>query len=175
MAGWTMVGFYVNEMTAESIFGGMKSFIWSYSNGRRQVLLSFDGPYHEWHDLALCYSGAGWEISDRRVMPLATTSRPFESAELDLEQPPFNHAHVIFACADSDMECVKPPSYFGEAAVHFMYRIRKGLSETENYDGGVIQIQLLDQTPVELSREQLGANRELFEAAVAYVVGKEGG
>ncbi|TWT80120.1 Transmembrane exosortase [Planctomycetes bacterium CA13] len=172
IAGWTRTNFIVNEKTEESIFGGMKSFIWQYSNGSRAVLLSVDGPYNDWHDLAMCYSGVGWQVSNRSPYPFDGNEN-FVAADLSLERPPLERAEVLFACLDPRGDCVAPPPHFGDAWIHLINRMRWAIGEKQSYGGGVIQVQLLDETPVKLSRGQIRDNHELFQMAVMHAFGGE--
>ncbi|QDV65953.1 exosortase U [Crateriforma conspicua] len=171
LAGWRQTGFDVNEKTADSIFGGMKSFIWRYTKGARSVLISLDGPYGDWHDLALCYSGVGWDVESRTAIDIADMPGPYKAAELNLDRPPFDRAQVLFACFDPRGASVDPPPDFGDAFYHLVNRLRWGVGDKQDYGGGVVQIQLLDQTPVELSTTQRNRNRELFEAVVRHAFG----
>lgn len=170
LAGWKRTQFVVNENTQDSIFGGMKSFVWQYSNGSRAILLSLDGPYGDWHDLALCYSGVGWQVRERK--PYAMDSRDhFVAADLSLERPPLERAEVLFACIDPQGNCVPPPPHFGDAWVHLINRVRWGVGEKQDYGGGVIQLQLLDETPIQLSKGQIEDNQAVFQAAMQHAFG----
>ena len=67
-----LVNFESAEREAFNIFGQF-SRIWTYQDDvGRSYILSFDflfGP--EWHELATCYRGSGWTISDYKVEPLS--------------------------------------------------------------------------------------------------------
>ncbi|QDT03515.1 Transmembrane exosortase (Exosortase_EpsH) [Rubripirellula lacrimiformis] len=167
LGDWTQTGFVVNEKTQESIFGGMKSFIWRYSNGPRNVLISLDGPYGDWHDLAMCYSGVGWDVANRSTYELESAPG-FVAADLTLSRPPLERAEVLFGCIGPDGQCVPPPPHFGDAWVHLINRVRWGVGEKQDYGGGVIQVQLLDETPIKLSRTQQEENHQLFQAAMQH-------
>ena len=92
-------------------------------------------------------------------------------AGVRLERPPFDYAHVLFVCLDPEMKSVDPPPYFGDAAVHLINRVRWAIGEKQSYSGGVVQVQVLDQTPVKLNQAQRDQNQNLLEAVMEHAFG----
>ena len=61
--GWQRVRYEKRERSDSDPLGRF-SRIWWYARGSRVALISVDGPFSEWHDLAYCYRGQGWECED---------------------------------------------------------------------------------------------------------------
>ena len=57
---WKLTKFEVKERGDESLFAP-ESYLWSYERENLTATVSFDAPYPEFHDLAFCYRGIGWE------------------------------------------------------------------------------------------------------------------
>ena len=62
--GWRRVRFVQRRNGANAELLGEFSRIWVYAKGARVASISVDGPYVEWHDLALCYRGQGYDCSE---------------------------------------------------------------------------------------------------------------
>ena len=61
--GWRRVRYEQKERDDDDLAGRF-SRIWWYANGPRVAAISIDGPFWEWHDLAYCYRGQGWNCED---------------------------------------------------------------------------------------------------------------
>jgi exosortase len=176
IAGWKQTGFRSETRGEDSIFGGMVSHIWQYSNGRRNVLVSVDGPYDDWHDLAVCYSGSGWQIDDMRTISQANIF-PLKSGvcyacELRIARPPIDQAEILYICIDPVGNAVKPPDYLGGAVMGVVRRFGIGTQDRSGFRGGVLQLQLMDQTAVsKIGDQQSAENAELFWAATRMIFG----
>ncbi len=74
------------EERKEVYDGGRYSQIWTYRWGRREVTVSLDGPFQGWHELGICYLGAGWTTLERSVRPGKEGGGSI--SEVRLERPP---------------------------------------------------------------------------------------
>jgi len=169
LGDWKRIGFRTEQRSPDSIFGGMISLTWQYSNDRRNVLLSLDGPYDDWHDLSVCYKGSGWMIDTMRPIDAGTDAREFAACELMLDRQPLDSAQVLYVCVDPTGEAVHPPAYFGRAFSSFVRRFGIGMQDRRAFRGGVIQLQLFDQRAGEISEEAKAENIELLRAATEHL------
>jgi exosortase/archaeosortase family protein len=173
LAGWKRSGFKVMEQSPDSVFGGLRSFVWQFSNGSRQVILSIDGPYPGWHDLKVCYSATGWNV-ESELTEIEIGDNRVQLAKLVLERPPFERGFVLFGCVDKDKRCIAPPSFYGDSwGDWFGLRTRFGEDDVVAGGGGVVQLQLLDQTPIDLSNREIEENTQLFTAAYQHLFGAQ--
>ena len=63
--GWRRVKFEeVERQGGNREMLGEFSRIWWYAKGPLWAAVSVDGPYWQWHDLAYCYRGQGWDCED---------------------------------------------------------------------------------------------------------------
>jgi len=58
--GWTLRGFDYEARNKHSLLAP-ESYIWKFSKNNKIAIVSLDGPYSEYHHLANCYSGLGWQ------------------------------------------------------------------------------------------------------------------
>ena len=168
--GWSMIGFEVKEQTENTAFGGLRSLIWRYSNGGRQVAVSIDGPYADWHPLELCYQAIGWNLSSRAHFSVPHFNSGPVLDDLRLRRPPFDHAHVSFVCLGPKGQFVPPTPILDGIRDSLFTRLGWGIQDRPNLGGGVIQVQILDVTPMELEETQREENRQLLGAVVHHVL-----
>jgi exosortase len=45
---------------------GADSYVWQLVDDRREILISLDGTFNDFHDLEWCYSGLGWQCKQER-------------------------------------------------------------------------------------------------------------
>lgn len=75
---------------------------WQFQRRGRVVLLSFDYPYPEWHDLRVCYAGNGWTIGDTMEFrhPLPEQSSELACVKFPIQWPPTRSGQVWFCSFD---------------------------------------------------------------------------
>lgn len=173
---WTQTAYRREEREETSIFGGMVSYVWQYTHtSGRRVLVSVDGPYDNWHDLAVCYRGTGWTVADMVTLERPVAGETAFACELNLARPPIDSAQVLYACIDPEGNDVKPPSYFGGAVMGLVRRFGIGTQDRPGFHGGVIQVQVYDDRLGDIDETQKKQNRELMWQAVEVVLSKGGG
>ncbi|WP_203545386.1 exosortase U, partial [Candidatus Laterigemmans baculatus] len=173
LAGWRRVGFNVQQRAKDDPFGGMVSLRWQYMKGSRTAVLSLDGPYREWHNLAICYSAIGWDLvgaSDVQV-GAGPVGEPIVGRELRLDRPPLDRAQVLFACFDAQGRCVPPSAHSRGLWANFTGRLKAATQDEPQVEGEVMQVQVLEENLGERSEEAEEEIRELFEAAARAVGG----
>lgn len=77
LGSWRLESFEHVQRERTSMFAA-ESYIWTYRLGTQAMAISVDAPWAEWHDLAVCYRGIGWDVqSDYFVTaPAAGVGRP---------------------------------------------------------------------------------------------------
>ncbi len=89
-----------------SIFA-QDSFAWLYQNEQGEsVLLSVDCPWHEFHDLVVCYEVKGWRRENERVLEAAGA----KYKTMDLTRYEGLGAHLNYAAVDRKGAVIPPPS-----------------------------------------------------------------
>lgn len=110
--GWEQVAFDVEQREGGSQWGEF-SQIWYYQAGLKKVVVSVDYPFRGWHELSICYRGAGWAIENREVVPYAGNVMTFEGdrcVSLDIEKGKASrHAHVLFSIFNDRQEPLMAP------------------------------------------------------------------
>lgn len=106
--GWAMTEFRSIRRNPEDPYG-LNSVIWGYSRDQVSAGISVDGFYNEWHDLAYCYSGSGWSITDSSNLEgLDAGGEAIPYTRLLIRKPTGETAAVFFSCFDSENAPVAP-------------------------------------------------------------------
>ena len=76
--GWKQSDFNYKINDHDNIFGD-ESYSWIYEKDGQTIIVSVDGLYHEFHNLAFCYSQTGWSTRfehqyQRDIDSLATSN-----------------------------------------------------------------------------------------------------
>jgi exosortase len=167
IAGFQKVDFNVVNRSPDDAFG-MTSYVWRFRNGGVTATVSLDGPYNEFHDLAYCYTGAGWKLqaSENGSQPGVQTPRPHTL--LQLYKPQGEYAVVFFSCFDSQSVVVQPPVTSGSLLRSFTNRIADaGLIGRSNQPviPPVFQVQVFGSDVREFLPHEFDNLSELFYAS----------
>ncbi len=150
--GWTLERFEAVERPESNAFGE-HSKVWVYRAPFGSVACSVDYPFRGWHDLRVCYHGAGWVSSSAEVSSSAGGHGVTDVTRFTLQKPTGEAAMVVFAAFNEKLEPV-PTREGSGAAQTFMNRIHKALSATDNMDV-IAQYQILIQPSRPLSESDL--------------------
>lgn len=106
---WTMVKFDTGVQSEDKTRGPHWAN-WTYRSGTSEIVVSFDYPFPDQHNLAICYRGTGWSIDSWQVMPLPGygDERP-EVAILDISKDTGGEARVYFLHFDDSGQVFNPP------------------------------------------------------------------
>ena len=78
-ASFRRIDFRHEERDSDDVFGKYSQIYEYQDTDKSHLLVSCDYPFSgEWHELAICYQGIGWQMTDRRVVP-ATDARKNEN------------------------------------------------------------------------------------------------
>jgi exosortase len=132
----------------------LHSDIWAFRNGPLTALISFDYPYRAYHDLTLCYTGAGWNVRESKFIDQPGAG---SFQEVSMRKKPFLDGYLLEGSFLPDGQW-----YDGLAA---QMRSRFGVQS-----GPVYQVQVLVATATQLTAEQRQAVRQVFEEARRQII-----
>jgi exosortase len=139
---WKLINQTVQERAPDDVFG-MKSHIWQYRRGDDQMAISIDGPYDDWHDLAVCYTALGWQLENYENLSLGGANDPAYAVDLQLYREPLDRADILFVCFDANDQIVRPLQMRGKVIENFLTRFRKLFTQaTSSFTPPVYQIQV---------------------------------
>lgn len=108
---WKFVRF-TNEKPSNQT--AVRSATWTFRRGDTPAIISLDYPFQGWHELPICYSGQGWELSTRRVMTGADRiADEVATLVFDLEKPTGDFGLVMVSLFDRKGERLVPPPTLG--------------------------------------------------------------
>lgn len=179
LAGTTCLGYKEERRDREDIFGEWsKTYEYVDESGNR-YMVSCDFPFSQgWHELTICYSGAGWEIEQRqsKMEPPGSSGEEWAVVEALLSKPDRSQGFVIWAQFDEEGEPVSPPEQkWADQAWRLLVRrspyvLTKQLFQIQVFTSASAQIsEIQKQTSLEL----LLAARERFRALIIQRVENE--
>lgn len=65
--GWRLLGEQKPVPAYAAYEDGVYSHIWQYERGGMVATISLDYPFFDYHDVTVCYRGAGWEIGEMEL------------------------------------------------------------------------------------------------------------
>ena len=162
---WKLKKFEMAERGDESLFAP-ESYIWYFERGNLAATVSFDAPYPEFHDLAFCYRGIGWD---------ADLSHSYkDQAENGISwlemQRPDQYGVVYFAGYTKDGKLARPANEFSPTTRFFrnidlatgQLAIPKGDVNRNGEALPISQIQLLVQSASPITEEETSEIKSLF-------------
>jgi exosortase len=144
---------------------GVHSTVWTYQSGGLEALISLDGNYADWHDLAYCYRGLGWKLKDSANSLERVEEIEIPHTELSLYQASGSRATILFTCIDSQGAPVTPAEPSGSLLRTLKNRIMAGVGigvAKHAVAPPVFQVQAACISQRELLPEEMLAVRELF-------------
>ena len=83
-----------------------RSWLYRHANADRSLIVSLDYAFPGWHELPMCYRGAGWRIEDRKI--LGGHGRPYLVRTV-MRDGRGGAAYLWFACVDAMGQTLEPP------------------------------------------------------------------
>lgn len=121
LGAWRQVAHKDTARDRNSIYGEFsQEFRYVATDARALATVSFDYPFHGWHDLEVCYRGSGWRIDKRLSHPLHPLEQRPAIVELQMSQPTGQFGTTFFMLFHG----VDRPIYAGEVAVGRHMRLR---------------------------------------------------
>jgi exosortase len=143
---------------------GSHSLIGTYVGNGQTVRFSVDGFYDDWHDLAICYRGLGWQI--QQTENRAAADDLGGDTNLLLFRDGDQQSYCIFSCHEKDGDYVRP-GFSGDTAFRsFIRRLTRTsgmfVDDRDDVVPPVLQFQLYAFSDVELLDEELRRLDRLF-------------
>jgi hypothetical protein len=164
LAGIQCVDFKTDHRERDDIFGEF-SKVYEYRDEKGQIYqVSCDYPFSQgWHELTVCYGGAGWEIRDRRMTELPGTAEEerWTAVEAVLAKPEGLAGFVTWAIFDEHGEPVSPPLSELREQIWRLFVRRSPLVPTRQ----LFQVQVYVSRAGEVSEEQKRTARRLLSEA----------
>jgi exosortase len=166
VAGWTRAEGGSPRTSAVDPTGEW-SRLWVYRKGRLSAVVSVDGPYAGWHDLADCYGALDFDVVTRdRVREDGTVSSADPGTELVLRGTGGRYALSYFSAYALTGEPIPPPSSLLNRAKAARLAASRVFSRAwgGREDVPVFQIQVYAEGRVAFSDRDRAQVRDLFVA-----------
>ncbi|MEM7783957.1 MAG: exosortase U [Planctomycetota bacterium] len=97
--GWNVVSFE-HQMREDIRLLAPESYLWTFEKGGRQVKISLDSPYYDFHNLNDCYAGFGWDVDYSHDYAVGeATANAKNMTQLDMEKKN-EYGKVLFTAYD---------------------------------------------------------------------------
>jgi hypothetical protein len=161
LAGIECVGFRTDHREHDNIFGEF-SKVYEYRDQSGQIYyVSCDFPFSQgWHELTVCYGGAGWEIRDRKTtqLPASSADESWTAVEAVLVKPDGTTGFVTWSIFDENGEAVSPPLGELRDQIWRLLVRRSPLVPTRQ----LFQVQVYASRAGEISEDQKRVSRQLL-------------
>jgi len=162
---WTLENVeHLNRQAGDTL--GENSVVFTYTGHGLRAVFSLDGFYSDWHDLAYCYSGLDWKLSEQSNFTEDITGN--RATYLSMYMADGSQLTTYFSCIDSQLTSVKPSDRsIGEIKTfeNLLERLSMASSAKTDRDvvvGPVLQFQLTCFGRDELLPHEKDALRQLF-------------
>jgi exosortase len=111
ISGWEQVSFQQGTQSSDPTHGPQWA-AWKYRKGGLVAVVSFDFPFYSWHNLTVCYEGAGWKAGSwesRNVLDGAAGLRA-DAVRFTLERSGTERGVVFFNLFDTTGQMLPAPS-----------------------------------------------------------------
>jgi hypothetical protein len=177
LEGWSLVD-YAPVQRGRNDQEGQFSSEWRYRRGPLECRVSVDYPFHDWHELTVCYTGSGWEVIDRRAAKDEREGGTGEPrVEAELSKPTGEYAWLLFGLFGPTGKYLEPASRDDNRWPSLRWKLGRsplGSWLLGRRYGGVTettyQVQVFASSPVGLSAAQRAEVQRLFLAARTRVV-----
>jgi exosortase len=176
--GWVLQDFeHIQRQT--SFLQAEDSFIWTYRKGPMVARISLDGPWAEWHNLAVCYRGLGWDTQPKYFLSGPGESSSLKTADLRHSELRMRRddeeGFVIFSSVDRNGQELLPEWRMGgttlpvslpraitrQAAAAIGFKLDAQFAMIGNRLPATT-IQLAVMSSDDLNEQQIAAAKELF-------------
>ena len=119
--GWEVGSFHTEKRDFESIFGALSS-TWRLKFNGLTVTMSLDYPFHQWHDVKVCYGYAGWKLQSERIVRKLPAFK-WQASETNMVLPNGDSGFILCSLTDQlgNPQLPKPTEHDHNM---LLYRIR---------------------------------------------------
>ncbi len=158
--GLTLVKFVTAQRERDDIFGEHSRTYTYIGAGGQPYLLSFDFPFgNGWHELLICYTGAGWNVQERRTLPIVTGSGTIVEATMSNKAE--QHSYVTWTLFDEYGQVFSPPAEQWKDQIWRLVVRRNPLTRSKQ----LFQMQVFIPKDSAVTQEQQALARALLLAA----------
>jgi hypothetical protein len=166
--GWKVVDFE-RVMRGEGRLLAPNSCIWTLSKGNRQLTVSLDGLYPEFHDLSVCYRGLGWSVERVHDYQWTGGSLDVDSLTTLRLEKGNSRGVVYFSAFGRNGGIVPPPPWFPVRLTNTKRRllVASGLFDVSNEVGPINlgpirQIQVFEEKLSKIPLDHVAELKRLF-------------
>jgi exosortase len=164
LGGLQRTKFEIARREQDDIFGEFsRSYVYSDAGGAPH-LVSCDFPFSQgWHELTICYTGAGWRVTKRstKSAPSDAVGGAWRYVEAELERDDGAQGYVVWSMFDEAGEPVSPPLGALRDQIWRLFVRRSPYVPTTQ----MFQTQVFISDPERISDERKQTARELLAAA----------
>jgi hypothetical protein len=125
-----------------------------------------DGPFDEWHDTEVCYSGLGYTTQSCKDIEIQDGSTvPAEYTELSITSEGGQHGYVLFMAYNTSGEALRPPVSRNASVARLMaawkHRVA-GEPAPAMPQGRVFQVQLFTENRLNFTAAEREEMTQLF-------------
>ncbi len=84
--GWMLVSDVEPVPKRAAFEDGVYSHIWQYAKGGMTVSISLDYPFFHYHDVTVCYRGAGWQIGETSLQRASANNGMVPCMEVTMQK-----------------------------------------------------------------------------------------
>lgn len=161
LAGVRQADFKAEKRERDDIFGEFSRTYAFRDKDEQPYTISCDFPFSQgWHELTVCYTGAGWEVAQRKTAEASggDGAEPWTIVEAELTRSDGARGFVAWAMFDENGEPVSPPIGAVRDQLWRLFVRRSPLAPTRQ----MFQVQVFVQGAGPLGDEERATARKLL-------------
>jgi exosortase len=176
--GWRLLGESKPVPAFAAYEDGVYSHIWQYEKGGMVATVSLDYPFFDYHDVTVCYRGAGWEIGDMELQRAAPENANIPARLVSMTKEGGIKADLFHSTVSEGGVWLEEPGSFsplgadgaslqeGDLFERLTHRIRTITQAGDAYQDSInYRIQLLAAARGGLGENQRREVQQLFQQA----------
>ena len=155
LAGFLLQTYNEEERKRDDI-AGQFSNVWVYHSGNMDAMVSCDHLFCGWHDLRMCYTGFGWEVSDSK---LDQSESEWQLMRVRLAKPDLGSYGLLFFSFFTPLGDPYQPPDTNDVIQLVQHRLSTlpGFSTVPD----TIQCQTFVESPIPFAEDQIDSVRKL--------------
>ena len=146
---------------------GLSSMIWTYVNSSKTIAsVAFDYPIWGYHDVALCYTGNGWDIFNRERMGTDDRTPPW--LEMEMRHHTEGYGNLWVSNINEHGQWMEVT----QVKRSFIDRLKRSLGSLGGAEETSYRVQVLITTSLPISTNERESVTRLFQDARTLLVGQ---
>ena len=100
IAGWTQRSEAKPVPKKTAFEDGVYSHMWQYEKGGLTAMISLDYPFFDYHDVRICYVGAGWTVKESKLQSAKDSKDQIPGMEITLEKENGLKGELFYSTVD---------------------------------------------------------------------------